>query len=478
MPIVGYARLTMKTTTTLLIIACLGIGASHAENWIPLFNGKDLDGWTPKFADMQVGENHHNIFRVADGILKVDYSDAEKFDGRFGHLFYKTPYSHYRIRAEIRFTGEQVPGGPEWAFRNNGLMLHSQAPETMGLEQKFPTSIEVQMSGADPGKNPQTAGRPMGCLFTPGTKVMREGKEYKGGANSASGDPMSGLEWVTVEAEVRGGEEIIHFVNGNEVLRYQNTMLQDGTPLTSGYIAIQAETHNTDFRKIELMPLPGNKSVPNGMTSLFDGKSLDGWKLGPKSEGHWKVVDGVIDYDALAGEHLWTEESFGDFELHVDWRIKETHGLYPVPTVLPDGSHKKGPDGKDIITPTPNADSGILLRGEMKSQCNIWCWPIGSGEVYGYRMDRNMPPEVRAGVTPKVRADNPVGEWNRFIIRMVGDRLTVNLNGQTVIDNAQLPGIPASGPIGFQHHGGLEKDGTYNNASSLMQFRNVFIKKL
>ena len=468
----------MKSIPSLALAASLACGTTCAENWLPLFNGRDLDGWTPKFAEMKVGENHHDIFRVEDGLLKVSYAGAEKFDDRFGHLFYKTPYSHYRIRAEFRFTGEQLAGGPEWAFRNNGFMLHSQAPETMTLEQKFPASIELQMSGADSTKNPQTANRPMGCLFTPGTKVMRDGKEYQGGEDSASGDPLSGLEWVAIEAEVRGGEEIVHFVNGNEVLRYQQTMLQDGTPLTSGYIAIQAETHPTEFRKIEILPLPGNQNVPNGMTSLFDGKSLDGWKPGPKSEGHWKIVDGVIDYDALAGENLWTEESFGDFELHVDWRIKETHGLYPVPTVLPDGSHKKGPDGNDIITPTPNADSGILLRGQVKSPCNIWCWPVGSGEVYGYRMDRNMPPEVRAGVTPKVRADNPVGQWNRFIIRMVGDRLTVNLNGQVVIENAQLPGIPATGPIGFQHHGGREKDGSYNNASALVQFRNIFIRKL
>lgn len=468
----------MKTIPSLAIIAGLAAGAAHADNWIPLFNGKDLDGWTMKFADMPVGENHNNIFRVEDGLLKVSYADSEKFDGRFGHLFYKTPYSHYRVRGEFRFTGDQLPGGPEWAFRNNGFMLHSQPPETMSLEQKFPNSIEMQFLGNDAEKDGKFSGRNMGNLFTPGTKVTLNGKDSEGGGGTSTSPHFSGLDWVTVEAEVRGGEEIIHRVNGEEVLRYQNTRLDDGTPLTSGYIAIQAETHNTEFRKVELLPLPGNQSVPNGMTSLFDGKSLDGWKLGPKSKDHWKVVDGVIDYDALAGEHLWSAKSFGDFELHVDWRIKETHGLYPVPTVLPDGSHKKGPDGKDIITPTANADSGILLRGEMKSQCNIWCWPIGSGEVYGYRMDQNMPPEVRAGVTPKVNADNPVGEWNRFIIRMVGDRLTVNLNGQVVIDNAQLPGIPASGPIGFQHHGGLEKDGTYNNASSLMQFRNVFIKEL
>jgi hypothetical protein len=468
----------MKLLSPIAIAAALATGTAGAENWIPLFNGKDLDGWTPKFAQMKVGENHHRIFRVEDGLLKVSYADLEKFDGRFGHLFYKTPYSHYRIRAEFRFTGEQLPGGPAWAFRNNGFMLHSQPPETMKLDQNFPNSIEMQFWGNNGGEGGEISGRPMGNLFTPGTKVKINGQDNQGGGTSSSSEPLSGLDWVTVEAEVRGNEEIVHYVNGKEVLRYQNPRLDDGTPLGSGYIAIQAETHPTEFRKIEILPLPGNQSVPNGMTSLFDGKSLAGWKPGPKSEGHWKVVDGVIDYDALAGEHLWTEESFGDFELYVDWRIKETHGLYPVPTVLPDGSHQKGPDGKDIITPTPNADSGILLRGEMKSQCNIWCWPIGSGEVYGYRMDKKMPPEVRAAVTPKARADRPVGEWNRFIIRMTGDRLSVNLNGQTVIENAQLPGIPASGPIGFQHHGGLEKDGTYNNASSLMQFRNIFIKRL
>lgn len=474
----------MKPIPSLVLVAGLAAGTARAENWIPLFNGKDLDGWTPKFADMPVGENHKHIFRVEDGMLKVSYADSEKFDGRFGHLFYKAPFSHYRIRAEFRFTGDQLAGGPEWAFRNNGFMLHSQAAESMTLDQKFPNSIEMQFWGNDSEKGAKFSGRPMGNLFTPGTMVTLAGKESSGGGNTSSSPHFSGLDWVTVEAEVRGGEEIIHRVNGKEVLRYQNTQLDDGTPLASGFIAIQAETHPTEFRKIELLPLPGNQSVPNGMISLFDGNSLDGWKLHPKSAGHWQVIDGVIDYDALSeapdlnDKHMWTEESFGDFELSVDWRIKETHGRYPVPTVLPDGSHKTDENGKVILTPTPNADSGILLRGQLKSQCNIWCWPIGSGEVYGYRMDKNMPAEVRAGVTPKVRADNPVGEWNRFVIRMVGDRLTVNLNGQIVIENARLPGVPAAGPIGFQHHGGLEKDGSYNNASSLVQFRNVFIKRL
>ena len=214
-------------------------------------------------------------------------------------------------------------------------------------------------------------------------------------------------------------------------------------------------------------------ALPAGWISLFNGRDLTGWKTPIGDNGHWKVLNGVIDYDARSeapgDKNLWSEKSYRDFTLRLDWRIKETTGLYPIPTVLP--------DGKDLVTPTPNADSGIYLRGASKAQLNIWCWPIGSGEVYGYRMDAKMPPSVRAGVTPKVRADKPVGEWNTFEITLRGERLTVILNGKTVIENAELPGLPATGPLAFQHHGGW-KDGKYNPASSLVQFRNVSIKEL
>jgi hypothetical protein len=230
------------------------------------------------------------------------------------------------------------------------------------------------------------------------------------------------------------------------------------------------------------LPLFAASSKPAaGFTSLFNGKDLTGWVAPEGDNGHWKVLDGVIDYDARSeapgDKNLWSEKEYGDFVLKLDWRIKETTGLYNVPTVLPDGTHKQGPDGKDIITPTPNADSGIYLRGTSKAQINIWCWPIGSGEVYGYRMDKTMPPAVRAGVTPKVNADKPVGQWNTFEITMRGDRLTVVLNGKTVLDKAQLPGIAAKGKLALQHHGGF-KDGKYSPASSLVQFRNISIKEL
>jgi len=220
-----------------------------------------------------------------------------------------------------------------------------------------------------------------------------------------------------------------------------------------------------------------------GWTCLFNGKDLSGWKVPEGDGGHWKVVDGVIDYDAQSeaarDKNLWTEQSYGDFAFSIDWRFKQTTGLYAMPDILPDGSYKTDADGQVIKTERPNADSGIFLRGHSKAQVNLWCWPIGSGEVWGYRNDKNMPPEVRAAVVPKVAADNPVGQWNTMVITMKGNRLTVELNGKTVIADAQLPDVPDSGPLGLQHHGGInKKTGEMGAASSLIQFRNVYIKPL
>ena len=218
-------------------------------------------------------------------------------------------------------------------------------------------------------------------------------------------------------------------------------------------------------------------------TSLFNGKDLSGWKVPAGDNGHWKVMDGVIDYDAesestAADKSLWSEKSYGNFTLHVDWRIKETPYVNPnVPIIRPDGTHKKGADGKEIRISVPDSDSGILLRGTSKAQVNIWCWPTGSGEVYGYRTDAKMPPAVRAGVTPRANADKDVGEWNAFEITMKGDRLTVALNGMTVLQDAQLPEVPAKGPIGLQHHG-AKKDGVWTSPPALVQFRNISIQEL
>jgi 3-keto-disaccharide hydrolase len=222
--------------------------------------------------------------------------------------------------------------------------------------------------------------------------------------------------------------------------------------------------------------------APEGFLSLFNGRDLSGWKIPSGDNGHWNVVNGVIDYDAQSeaakNKSLWTEKEFGDFVLRVDWRIKATPFRNREARIIrPDGSEKKDENGRTILIDVPDSDSGILLRGTAKAQANIWCWPIGSGEVYGYRTDPKLPPEVLAAVTPKVNADKDIGEWNTFEITVKGDRLTVVLNGKAVIENAQLPGLPRKGPIGLQHHGQM-KNGKWVDPPSLLQFRNLYIKEL
>ena len=234
-----------------------------------------------------------------------------------------------------------------------------------------------------------------------------------------------------------------------------------------------------------LPPSAGDGNVPVGFVSLFNGHDLSGWQIPEGDNGHWKVKDGVIDYDARSeskqrDKSLWSERSFRDFVLRVDWRLKKEPGFrHHTPIILADGSNQKGADGTDDFADIDDVDSGIYLRGQAKSQVNIWMWTIGSGEVYGYRMDPKMPPEVRAGVTPRCRADRPRGEWNTFEITMKGDRLGVKLNGKEVIRDARLPGVPEEGPIALQHHGSWNaKEQKWAGPPSLVQFRNIWVKEL
>lgn len=222
--------------------------------------------------------------------------------------------------------------------------------------------------------------------------------------------------------------------------------------------------------------------VPDGFVSLFNGKDFANWKVPEGDNGHWKIIDGVIDYDAESeaegNKSLWSEKDYKDFIILVDWRIKETPWKNPrVPFILPSGLHKLDENGKEIRIVVPDSDSGIMYRGKDGSQANIWCWPIGSGEVYSYRMSEDMPLSVRRAVTPKTNADKNIGEWNRFKITLRDDFLTVELNGIEVIQDAYLPGLPEKGPVGLQHHGS-KKDGEWVSPPSLVQFRRIYIKEL
>jgi type 1 glutamine amidotransferase len=226
-----------------------------------------------------------------------------------------------------------------------------------------------------------------------------------------------------------------------------------------------------------------DNTAPEGFVSLFNGKDLHGWKVPAGDNGHWKVVDGVIDYDAqseAAGDKsLWSDREYGDFILQVEWRLKEAPYLNKsVPYILPDGTHARDVHGKELRLTLPDADSGVFLRGDGKFQVNIWCWPIGSGEMYSVRTDPGSPPDLRAAATPRTQADRPVGEWNHFEITARGKTVKVVLNGKTVIPGATIPDLPARGRLAFQHHGGKDKRGAWSGPPSLVQFKNIYIKEL
>jgi hypothetical protein len=230
--------------------------------WIPLFNGKDLTGWKVKIKGYELNDNFGDTFRVADGVIKVAYDKYDKFDNRFGHMFYEKPFSNYILRVEYRFVGEQVPEGPGWAFRNSGLMLHGQSPESMRKDQDFPVSVEVQLLGGA-----ATGERSTGNVCTPGTHIVMDGKLITRHCNDSRSKTYRGDQWVTIEVEVHGSGVIRHIVNGETVLEYSQPQLDEGDPdakallkngrklLSGGYISLQSESHPVEFRKVEIKEL-------------------------------------------------------------------------------------------------------------------------------------------------------------------------------------------------------------------------------
>jgi hypothetical protein len=253
----------VRCLALLFLLAAPAFADEPKEDWKPLFNGKNLDGWTPKIKGFELGDNHADTFRVEDGILKVKYDKWTKFDENFGHLFYKDKFSHYRLRVEYRFVGDQVKGGPGWAIRNSGIMYHCQDPKTMDKEQKFPVSIEGQMLGGNGKDN-----RPTGNLCTPGTNVVYNGKLHLPHCTNSKSKTYHGDQWVTMEVEVHGGGAVKQKINGEVVLEFEQPQLDprdaDAKKLVKdpkdliikeGYISLQAESHPVEFRKVEILEL-------------------------------------------------------------------------------------------------------------------------------------------------------------------------------------------------------------------------------
>ncbi len=462
----------------------------EAQGWKLLFDGKTTDGWRGAHRETFPKKSWY----IENGELIVEASGGGQA-AQGGDIVTVDEYSTFELSLEFMLT-EGANSGIKY-FITERYETDSSA---IGLEyqllddERHPDARE----GAD-------GNRAVASLYdlipAHPNKIVRPPGQWNHARLVVEGTRVA--EWLKgddLEKSVFRGAHVEHWLNHRKVLEYERgTQAFDALVARSkyvvwegfghwqqGHILLQEHGDEVHFRSIKIREIPSEEipteetpTEPTGeWVSLFNGEDLSGWIIPEGDNGHWKVIDGVIDYDALSeaegDKNLWTENEYGDFVLKLDWRLKEYSGMYQMPNVLPSGLNETDENGDVITVERPNADSGVYLRGSSKSQVNIWDWPVGSGEVNGYRTDASMPPEVRASVTPNVKADHPVGEWNTFVITIRGDRLTVELNGQTVIENAHLPGVPERGPLALQHHG----HGKPNPASSLVQFRNISIMEL
>ncbi|MDD2456784.1 MAG: DUF1080 domain-containing protein [Kiritimatiellae bacterium] len=452
----------MKSSFTALGAVLLAASMFAADDgFVSMFNGVNLDGW-------RLCNIAPETFFARDGLLVT----AGK---PIGTLRTERMYENFEIEFEWR---HMTSGG------NSGLFIWADGLPVCG--SPFSRGIEIQV--LDPGYNAKGKNEwysTHGDIFAVnGAKLTVAGRVSSNGQRSFPSEERTrpSPEWNRYRVVANNGD-ISLSVNGKEV-----TVAKAASP-RKGYLMLESEGAECQFRNIRIKELPSTSPAPeeiareaDGYVPLFTGVDLRNWKVPEGDNGHWKVVNEVIDYDAMSeasgDKSLWSEKAYKNFELIVDWRIKETPYENPrARKILPDGSEAAGPDGKPLALKLPDSDSGIYLRGSSKYQVNIWCWPVGSGEMYGVRRDKAMPPEVRAGVTPVVKADNPVGKWNRFEITVRGGTVKVVLNGQTVLPGVTIPGLPASGPIALQHHG-AKKDGKWMGPPSLVQFRNIFIREL
>lgn len=260
--------MTNKNNIFLIILCAIFLISCKKEakkdNWVKLFNGKDLKDWTIKIKGQPLGENYKNTFIVEDGVMKVNYDQYnDTFNASYGHIYYNKVFSNYKFRMQYRFTGEQIKDGAGWATRNSGVMVHCEDPKNIGLDQDFPVSIEVQLLGGLGNGE-----RPTGNLCTPGTNVVMNDELFTPHCVNSSSKTYHGDQWVNLEIEVRNDSIIKHFINGTNVLTYTKPQIggsidyneaywknKKGSPLKKGYISLQSESHPVEFKNIEILEL-------------------------------------------------------------------------------------------------------------------------------------------------------------------------------------------------------------------------------
>ncbi len=415
----------MKSIALLFLPLAAATAADPQLQALELFNGKDLTGWK------------------GDGYEAKDGTIICTPQGK--NLVTERVFANYALDFEFKLP----PGG------NNGIGINYP-----GTGDAAYTGIEVQV--LDNTAEQYKTLKPYqfhGSLYT-----LAPAKR------DAPLKPVG--EWNSERILVNGNDVQVT-LNGTVITTGKLDELSkehpdhQGVKRRAGHICFCGHGDPVAFRNLkvyELPPTANEEGAKNGgFTKIFDGTTLDGWDAQEGDKGHWVPVNGVLKYDGHSEskeKNLWSAKEYGDMTLIFDWRWSSDGPIMKRPII--------GPDGKETgeQVEVQELDSGIYLRGNSKSQVNLWNWPVGSGEVYGYRTDKSQPAEVIAGVTPKVKGDNPLGEWNRTMITIKGDRLTVTINGKTAIENAQLPGVPAKGKIALQHHG------------AGIDFANIWIKEL
>ncbi len=429
-----------------ILLGCnLGKGLSgnnSNDEYVFLFNGQGLSEWVNVNSSPQTW------------ICKDDYLICT--GSLTGNLRSKKQYENYILEME-------------WMDAENhnsmGILIHADALPAPG--QPFPRGIKCKMN--------MTTGQADFVTAINGAR-MQINKSVLYAKNT------SGLRDEQVKSPGKWNQYRVVSSNGKITIIINGKIAAKGIQVNprKGYIILTSGSSEVNFRNIRIKELPSAEPAPQeiatldeGFQSIYNSGDLSAWHLKPGHLKHWTAKDWVINYDGKSEEKdksLWSKKEYKDFILTADVRLTRKPEMAVSFVILPNGENALNEDGSNKEVEVPYAgDTGIYLRGNSKSQVNIGNRYIGSGEIYGYRVDKKLPLGVRADATPKIKADKPPGEWNRFVITMKGERVTVMLNNQLVIDNALLPGIPARGAIA------LQDDHADNNT---FQFANLFIKEL
>lgn len=435
--------ITRVVNFAFIFLSAFLIASSPEGKDKPLFNGTDLSGWVNVIGASDSWSAANNSISAA-GIPKSVLRTDRQYENYILEFEYKKRMSYGRA----------------------GILIHSDALPAKG--SPWPRGINIQFWDSGNGLIKPVGEASIQTVNNPPLQKV-DGDSSAGGPSSSAGE---GWHHVRVKSS-----------DGTVTLRVDGNLTAMGlyASLRKGYIALKSDGSQIQFRNIRIRELSSSDlsseqvaTKDRGFVSLYNGRDIGKhWELLPGHRGHWTAEDWLISYDGESEEErksLWSKEEYGDFTLMADMKFTGQPEIAESPVVLPTGDNLKNEDGSNKMVVVPYAgDTGIYVRGSSKNQVNMGNRFIGSGEIYGYRTDRDMPREVRQALVPRVNADAPPGEWNRYVITMKGDRITIVLNGTVVIDDARLPGIAPTGKIALQDDHG---------SGNRFVFGNVYFKEL